>query len=91
MGKSQLQNLCGTGPEGKQTQGVVISGASQVVLVIENPPANAGDIRDLGLIPGSGRSQEGHGNTFQYSCLENPMAEEPSRLQSTGSQRVRHE
>ena len=45
-----------------------------VVLVIKNPPANAGGIRDLGSIPGLGRSPgEGSGNTLQYSCLENPM------------------
>ena len=49
-------------------------GASQVVLVGKNPPANAGDIRDTGLIPGSGRSPGGaHGNLLQYSCLGNPM------------------
>ena len=48
--------------------------ASQVVLVVRNLPANAGDLRDSGLIPGWGRSLgEGHGNPFQYSCLENPM------------------
>ena len=48
--------------------------ASQVVLVVKNPPANAGDIRDTGSIPGSGRSPGGgHGNPLQYSCLENPM------------------
>jgi len=48
--------------------------ASQVALVVTNLPANAGDIRDSGSIPGSGRSPgEGHGNPFQYSCLENPM------------------
>ena len=48
--------------------------ASQVVLVVKNPPANAGDVRDVGLIPGWGRSPgEGHGNPLQYSCLENPM------------------
>ena len=47
---------------------------SQEALVIKNPPANAGDIRDAGLIPGSGRyTGEGNGNLFQYSCLENPM------------------
>ena len=41
---------------------------------LKNPPANAGDIRDLGSIPGSGRSPgEGNGNPFKYSCLENPM------------------
>ena len=46
---------------------------SQVVLVIKNPPANAEDIRDMGSIPGLGRSPGGgHGNTFQYSCLANP-------------------
>ena len=50
------------------------SWASQVVLVVKNPPANAGDVRDSGLIPGSGRSPgEGHGNPHQYSCLENPV------------------
>ena len=49
-------------------------GASQVVLVVKNPPANAGDTRDMGLIPGSGRSPRvGNGNPLQYSCLENPM------------------
>ena len=47
---------------------------SQVLLVIKNLPANSGDVRDLGLIPGSGRSPEGgHDNLIQYSCLENPM------------------
>ena len=42
--------------------------------MVKNPPANTGDIRDVGLIPGSGRSLDGgHGNPLQYSCLENPM------------------
>ena len=45
-----------------------------MALVIKNPSANAGDIRDTGLIPGSGRSPgKGNGNPLQYSCLENPM------------------
>ena len=45
-----------------------------MALVVKNPLANAGDIRDVGLIPGSGRSPRGgHGNPLQYSCLENPM------------------
>ena len=49
-------------------------GASQVALVVKNPPANAGDVRDAGLIPGLGRSPGGrNGNLLQYSCLENPM------------------
>ena len=48
--------------------------ASQVALVVKNPPANAGDIRDMGSIPGLGRSPGGrYGNPLQYSCLENPM------------------
>ena len=42
--------------------------------MFKNPPANAGDIRDVGLIPGSGRSPGGvHGNPLQYSCLGNLM------------------
>ena len=45
--------------------------------MVKNPPANAGDIRDLGSITGSGRSPGGgHGNPLQYSCLENPMDRE---------------
>ena len=41
--------------------------------VVKNPPASAGDIGDMGSIPGLGRSPgEGNGNPFQYSCLENP-------------------
>ena len=43
-------------------------------LVVRHPPAIAGDTRDLGLISGSGRFPGGgHGNSLQYSCLENPM------------------
>ena len=42
--------------------------------MVKNPPANARDARDMGSIPGSGRSPGGeNGNPFQYSCLENPM------------------
>ena len=42
--------------------------------MVKNPPANAGDPRDVGSIPGSGRSPgEGHGNPLQYSGLENLM------------------
>ena len=47
--------------------------ASQVALGARDPPANAGDIREVGLIPGLGRSPGGgHGTPLQYSCLENP-------------------
>ena len=49
-------------------------GASQVALAVKNPPANAGGVRDMGLILRSGRSPEGgNGNPLQYSCLENLM------------------
>ena len=42
--------------------------------MVKNPPANARDLGDAGLIPGSRRSpEEGNGNPLQYSCLENPM------------------
>ena len=42
--------------------------------MVKNLPANAGDIKDMGSIPGSGRSPGGgSGNPLQYSCLENPM------------------
>ena len=45
-----------------------------MVLVVKNPPANAGDVRDAGSLPGSGRSPGGgDGNPLQCSCLENLM------------------
>ena len=51
-----------------------VTWAFQVVLVVKNPPVSAGNIRNVGLIPGSGSSPRGgHGNWFQYSCLGNPM------------------
>ena len=47
---------------------------SQATLLIKNLPASAEYIRDAGFTPGSGRSPgEGHDNSFQYSCLENPV------------------
>ena len=47
-----------------------------MVLVVKNLPANAGDIRDTGSIPGLGRCPGGgHDNPFQYSCLENPYGQ----------------
>jgi len=52
----------------------VYTWASEVVVVVKNLPINAGDIRDAGSTPGSGRSPKGgNGNPLQYSCLENPM------------------
>ena len=47
---------------------------SQVALVVKNPPANPGDVKDAGSVPGLGRSSGGgHGHSLQCSCLENPM------------------
>ena len=54
--------------------------ASQVALVVKNLPANAGDLRHVGSIPGLGRSPGGgHGNPLQYLCLENPTDREAWR------------
>ena len=65
--------------------------ASQVVIVEKNPPANAGDIRDAGLIPGSEDPlEEGmatHSSTLAWRI---PWTEKPGGLRSIGSQRVRH-
>ena len=53
---------------------LLITRASQAALVVKNPPDNAGDIRDVGLIPKLGRfPEEGNGNPLQYSCLGIPM------------------
>ena len=60
-----------------------------MVLVVRNLPANAGDVRDAGSIPGSGRFPGGgNDNPVQYYCLESPMSKEPGGLHSIGSQRV---
>ena len=69
---------------------MAVKGASQVM---KNHPANAGDIRDVGEIPGLGRSPGGgHGNPLQYSFLENPMDRGAWwAIQSMGSQRVGHD
>ena len=61
--------------------------ASQVVPVVKNLPANAGDTRDTGSVPGLGRSPGGgKGNPLQYLAWRIPWTEEPSGLQSMGSQ-----
>ena len=55
-------------------KGKVIEGSHQVALVVKNPPVNAGDLRDAGSIPGSGRSPgEGNRKLLRCSCLGNPM------------------
>ena len=59
--------------------------------VEKNPPTNAGNTENMGLILGLGSSPgEGNGNSLQYSCPESPVREEPGGLQSMGSQRVSH-
>ena len=59
--------------------------------MVKNPPANAGDMRDEGLIPGLGRSPgEENGNSLSILAWRIPWTEEPGRLQSIGSQRVRY-
>ena len=59
-------------------------------IVLKNPPTDAGDARDAGLIPGSGRSPGvGNGAPLQYSCLENPM--DRGAWQSMGSPGVEHD
>ena len=55
--------------------------------MVKNAPADAGGVRDMGLTPGGG-----HGNTLQYSCLENPRdREEPCELRSIESCRFKHD
>ena len=57
----------------------------QVVLMVKNLPANVGDVRDVGSIPGLGRSLGGgYGTLLQYSCLENPMPESLGDYSSWG-------
>ena len=67
-------------------------GAFQVVLVVKNPPANAGDIIEVGLISGFGRSPGGgQGNPLQYFCLENPMDRGAWQTSVMELQRVGHD
>ena len=66
------EGICGSIP-GNITS-LTSGGASQEALVVKNPPANAGDVRDASSIPGLGRSPGGgNGSSLQYSCLENPI------------------
>ena len=65
-------------------QGAGIKGASQVALIVKNPAASAGDIRDVGSIPGLGRSPGGgHGNSLHCSCLENPHGQRSLEVYSS--------
>ena len=63
-----------------------------MALVVKNLPADTEDMRDVGLIPGLGRSPgEGHGNPLQDSCLENTMDRGAWRATVHQSQRVGHD
>ena len=63
---------------------------SQVALVVKNTSANTGDIKDVGSIPGLGRSPRGaHGNPLQYSCLENPHGQRSLATTSLGVMKSR--
>ena len=63
--------------------GVIVSTGFPGGTVVKNPPANAGDTRDTGSIPGSGRSPGvGNGNPLQYFCLGNPMDREAWRARA---------
>jgi len=65
--------------------------ASLIVQLVKNPPANAGDTRNAGTIPESGRFPGvGNNNPLQYSCLGNTMDRGAWQVQSMGLQRVRH-
>ena len=66
------------------------SGASQVTLGVKNPPANAGDLRDMGSTPGAGRPPGG-GRGHPLQNLPGKSTEEPGGLQSTGSQSTGHD
>ena len=62
--------------------------SSQVALVVENLPASTGDVRDAGLIPELEKEMETYSSILAWKI---PGTEEPGKLQSTGSQRVRHD
>ena len=65
-------------------------GSSQVALVIKNPPANAGDTRDMGSVPGSGDPlEEEMATPSSILTWRIPWTEKPGGLQSIGSQRIR--
>ena len=71
---------------------VYTEGASQVAQVVKDLPANAGDVRDIRLISGQGRSPgRGQGNPLWYSCLENSMGRGTWHTTVHGWQRVRHD
>ena len=85
-----ITNILSSWPTGYY-KSAVVNGAFQMVQLVKNPPAKAGDSRDEVSVPGPGRSP-GVGNATQPSILawRIPRTEEPGGLQSMGSQRVKH-
>ena len=62
------------------------------MVLVKNPAASAGDVKEAGSMPESGKCPGGgHGNPLQYSCLDNPHRQVPGGLQSMESQRVGHD
>ena len=75
--------------EAEMHAGLAINWISQVAPVVNNPAANAGDVREAGSIPGSGRSPGGGpSNPLQYFCLENPQGQR--RLVGRGDRATVH-
>ena len=63
-----------------------------MALAVKNLPANAGGIRDVGSVPGSGRfPEEGHGNPLQYSCVENSLDRGACGATVHGAARIGHD
>ena len=72
-GQGRKPRDCGGAFRGSERAAATPQRASQVALVVKNPPANAGDVIDTGSVPRLGRSPGGaNGNPLQYPCLENP-------------------
>ena len=83
--------IAGEGLDGMGVDLLHLSGHPESFLVVKSSPANAGDLRDAGPIPGSGRSPGGgHGNPLQYSRLENPIYRGAWWATVLGSLRVGH-
>ena len=90
LGKDKIFILLYRNPQ--KDSHIQILGASQSVQVVKNALANAGDLREMGLIPGSGRSPgKGHGTHSSTIAWRVPGTEEPGGLQSIASRRVRHD
>ena len=74
-------SLVGYSPRGRKESDTTEQLTTQQVVLVKNPPASAGDIRNVGLIPESRRSPGGgHGSLLQHSCWENPTNEKPGGL-----------